>query len=96
MKKITKVVAELVGLPGVIIIIALALLNWLVIGCSSEKPSTEVAGGVAVRHSFHDHRKRLGAIFGSGSGRERSGNTAEHDRDRLRRRADQARRPRPQ
>ena|SRR5437868_6253921 len=47
MKKIAKVVSELVGLPGTFVIITLALLNWLVIGCSSEKPSTEVAGGTA-------------------------------------------------
>jgi len=47
MKKIAKVVSELVGLPGTLVIITLALLNWLVIGCSSEKPLTEVTGGAA-------------------------------------------------
>ena len=47
MRKIAKVISELVGLPGAIVIIALALIDWLVIGCASEKQSTEVAGGAA-------------------------------------------------
>src|SRR5207253_10222249 len=42
-----KMISELVGVPGAIVIIALALLNWLVTGCSSEKPLTEITGGAA-------------------------------------------------
>jgi mono/diheme cytochrome c family protein len=45
MKKISKMISKLVGLPGAVIVIALAVLTWLVIGCSTEKQSTEVAAG---------------------------------------------------
>jgi hypothetical protein len=45
MKKISEMISELVGLPGAVIVIALAVLAWLVIGCSTEKQSTEVAAG---------------------------------------------------
>jgi cytochrome c553 len=45
MKKIAKMVSELVGLSGAVIVIALTVLSWLVISCSTEKQSTEVAAG---------------------------------------------------
>jgi cytochrome c553 len=47
MKKIAKMVSELVGLSGAVIVIALTVLSWLVISCSTEKQSTEVAAGTA-------------------------------------------------
>jgi cytochrome c553 len=40
-------VSEFVGLTGAVIILALTALCWLVLGCSSEKASTEVAGGAS-------------------------------------------------
>jgi len=46
MKKIAKMISQLVGLSGAVIIIALAIFTWLVISsCSTEKQSTEVAAG---------------------------------------------------
>src|SRR5437773_6175040 len=45
MGKISEMISKLVGLPGAVIVIALAGLTWLVIGCSTEKQSTEVAAG---------------------------------------------------
>lgn len=45
MKKISKMISELVGFPGAVIVIAVAVLTWLVVGCSTEKQSTEVAAG---------------------------------------------------
>jgi hypothetical protein len=48
MKKITAKICEWIGLPGAIILAFLAAASWLVIGCSTEKQSAEVAAGTAV------------------------------------------------
>ena len=45
MGKISEIIAKLVGLPEAVVVIALAVLTWLVIGCSTGKQSTEVAAG---------------------------------------------------
>jgi hypothetical protein len=45
MKKIANVISHVVGLPGAVIIVALLILIGLVVGCSTEKQSTEVAAG---------------------------------------------------
>jgi cytochrome c553 len=47
MKKIFKMIFELVGFSGAVIVMAIAALTWLLIGCSTEKQSTEVAAGTA-------------------------------------------------
>ena len=47
MKTISKMIFNVVGLPGAVIIVALLILIGLVIGCSTEKQSTGVAAGTS-------------------------------------------------
>ncbi len=44
MKKFTSRIGKWIGLPGVIVLISCAMLTWL-IGCATNKSSSEVAAG---------------------------------------------------
>jgi hypothetical protein len=47
MKEITAKICEWIGLPGAVILALLSAASWLVVGCSTEKQSGEVATGTA-------------------------------------------------